>query len=96
MYRALSLLVAPLMTIGVSPAAHAGDALSLASNPSPQISIAEEHAIGIKKVGYEVRKIGEVHGVLLPSLSEPPSLSSPFWDRPFVLSLQRTPIELQR
>jgi len=67
------------------------------SFPDSVISLDRIHRVGIKKVGYQVRGgdhvtesvpvTPSVHYDVLP-------LSSPFWQRPFVLSLQWKTSEL--
>src|SRR5436853_364483 len=53
--------------------------------------------IGIKKVGYQIRAYGQSSPAVRPLATfstEIPPLSSLFWDRPFVLSLQQKASEL--
>jgi hypothetical protein len=78
----------------------ADQALPLASDTPEQIIVVDRiRRVGIKKVGYQVRA-GD-YPMALPAIIAPPpspdvpSLSSPFWTRPFVLSLQQNPSELQ-
>ena len=87
-----------LAALAFTWAADADDSLSLAPNiPLPYITIVGHRSVGMKKVGYQIRsaQMSSPADVTFVSWNEAMSLSFPFWNTPFVLSLQRHPSMLQ-